>query len=137
MIMSNLICKNTLKNLYLAQNLSRSTVITLRIDRPEQTLLTQIRCRRMQHLIRICTVCHMFSNILYTSIGMEQTFTYYRTCGKELRCPNTMYLVYGSSDFFFFFSSPEHKLRVSYCHHPMSVVRRCPSSIVHHQQLVC
>ena len=27
------------------------------------------------------------------------------------------------------FSSPEQKLRVSYCHHPMSVVRR--------QQLVC
>ena len=28
------------------------------------------------------------------------------------------------------FSSPEHKLRVSYCHHPMSVVRRRPSSVV-------
>ena len=29
---------------------------------------------------------------------------------------------------YFFFSSPEHKLRVSYCHHPMSVV--CRSSFV-------
>ena len=29
----------------------------------------------------------------------------------------------------FIISSPERKLRVSYCHHPMSVVRR--------QQLVC
>ena len=27
------------------------------------------------------------------------------------------------------FSSPEHKLRVSYCHHPMSVVRRSSSTI--------
>ena len=35
-----------------------------------------------------------------------------------------------------FFSSPEQKLRVSYCHHPMSVVRRT-SSVVRRQQLVC
>ena len=28
-----------------------------------------------------------------------------------------------------FFSSPEHELRVSYCHHPMSVVRRSSSTI--------
>ena len=28
-----------------------------------------------------------------------------------------------------FFSSPEQKLRVSYCHHPMSVVRRSSSTI--------
>ena len=31
--------------------------------------------------------------------------------------------------FYFIFSSPEQKLRVSYCHHPMSVVRR-PSFVV-------
>ena len=30
----------------------------------------------------------------------------------------------------FVFSSPEHKLRVSYCHHTMSVVRRRPSFVV-------
>ena len=28
------------------------------------------------------------------------------------------------------FSSPEQKLRMSYCHHPMSVVRRRPSFVV-------
>ena len=32
-------------------------------------------------------------------------------------------------DLCFFFSSPEHKLRVSYCHHPMSVVRHSSSTI--------
>ena len=35
------------------------------------------------------------------------------------------------------FSSPEQKLRVSYCHHPMSVIRHRPSSVVCRQQLVC
>ena len=39
--------------------------------------------------------------------------------------------------YFFFISSPEQKLRMSYCHHPMSVVRRRPSSVVRRQQLVC
>ena len=36
----------------------------------------------------------------------------------------------------FVFSLPEQKFRVSYCHHPMSVVRRL-SSVVRRQQLVC
>ena len=35
------------------------------------------------------------------------------------------------------FSSPEQKLRVSCCHHPLSVVHRRPSSVVCRQQLVC
>ena len=38
---------------------------------------------------------------------------------------------------FCIFSSPEQKLRVSYCHHPMSVVVRRPSYVVRRQQLVC
>ena len=36
----------------------------------------------------------------------------------------------GPDDFLLLFSSPEQKLRVSYCHHPMSVVRRHPSFVV-------
>ena len=36
-----------------------------------------------------------------------------------------------------FFSSPEQKLRVSYCHHPLSVVRRRQASVGRRQQLVC
>ena len=34
------------------------------------------------------------------------------------------------------FSTPEQKLKVSYCDHPLSVLRS-PSSIVRCQQLVC
>ena len=37
----------------------------------------------------------------------------------------------------FFFSSPEQKLRVSYCHPPLSVVHRRLFSVVRLQQLVC
>ena len=35
----------------------------------------------------------------------------------------------GFTGVYIIFSSPEQKLRVSYCHHPLSVVR-CPSSVV-------
>ena len=48
------------------------TVISLNIgtdSRPEQTVKTQIRCRRMRYLIRVYTVCHSSSNILNTSAG--------------------------------------------------------------------
>ena len=47
------------------------TVITLSIgtDRSLQTVLTQIRCRSMRHLIRVYTVCLIYSNISDTSTG--------------------------------------------------------------------
>ena len=36
--------------------------VCIRIDRPEQTVLTQMRRRKMQHLIKVYTVCHSASN---------------------------------------------------------------------------
>ena len=40
----------------------------------------------------------------------------------DWQCPHVLFI--------FIFSSPEQKLRMSYCHHPMSVVRRRPSSTI-------
>ena len=59
------------------------TLITLSIwtDRPEQTVDTKIRPHRMQHLIRVYTICHSSINRLYEGIVLDK---YY----KELRCPN-------------------------------------------------
>ena len=53
--------------LLVMQVCTKSTLLALSIgtDKPEQTVKTQIRCCRMQHLIRIYTVCHSSSS-LYT-----------------------------------------------------------------------
>ena len=52
------------------------TVITLSIgtDRPLQTEQTQMKCHRMQHLIRVYIVCHTYSNILDTSTGCRMDY---------------------------------------------------------------
>ena len=44
----------------------KNTVITLNIrtDRPEHIVLTQIRHSKLQHLIRVYTVCHKFCSFL-------------------------------------------------------------------------
>ena len=56
---------------------SWNTVITLSIgtDRLKQTVQTQIRCHRVQHLIRIYTVSHSSS----TSTGSRKTCSNLRT----------------------------------------------------------
>ena len=47
------------------------TVLTLSINRLEQTMQTQIRCHRMWHLIRIYTVCNSSSNFSQASTGSK------------------------------------------------------------------
>ena len=37
--------------------------LSIETDRPEQTVYTKIRCCRMQHLIRVCTVCNSSNSL--------------------------------------------------------------------------
>ena len=39
-------------------------LLNIGIDRPEQTVYTQIRCHKLGHLIRVYTVCNSSSTIL-------------------------------------------------------------------------
>ena len=57
------------------------TVITLsiRTDRPLQTVKTQIRRHRMRRLIRVYTVCHIHNNILDISAGKKWIVSNLRT----------------------------------------------------------
>ena len=75
------------------QNLaSGSTIITLNIgtDRPEQTMQIQIRCHKMQCLIRVYTGCHLSSTITDTPTSSKiDFFKFLDMYGKELRRPNT------------------------------------------------
>ena len=49
----------------------------------------QIRCCRMQHLIRVYTVCQSSSNILDISAGRRMDSCYFLDkYGKKQRCPN-------------------------------------------------
>ena len=66
--------------------------------------------------------------------GLETRLKYSITDRDNIVSNLLSYFKYGkcskiSNTLFHFISSPEQKLRMSYCHHPMSVVRR--------QQLVC
>ena len=43
--------------------------VSIRTDRPGQTVLTQMRRRRTRRLIRVYTVCFIYSNIIDTLSG--------------------------------------------------------------------
>ena len=64
--------------------------VCIRTDRPEETVWTYMKLRRMRRLIRVYTVCQSSSNILDTTMsGKLYLFKFKKKKdGKELRCPN-------------------------------------------------
>ena len=65
--------------------------VCIRTDRPEKTLMTQMRHRRTWHLIWVYTVCHSSSNFLDTTLGNELYLVkFWNKYDKELGCPNTL-----------------------------------------------
>ena len=71
--------------------LSGNTVFTIsnQPDRHEQTVYTKIRCRRMWHLIRVYTVCHLSSSFWHINwVRLRVDFEKLTLAMlKKLRCP--------------------------------------------------
>ena len=72
-----------------------ATIITLNIvtDRPQQTVKIQIRFRRMRHLIRVFSVCHLSITVLDTSTGSQIDFIKFlvRSYGVPILKVNTVF----------------------------------------------
>ena len=62
-------------------HLLNNTIYTVctRTVRPEQTVETQMGCCRMQHLIRVYTVCHSSGNFLTQHQEVNWTCSNFRT----------------------------------------------------------
>ena len=64
------------------------TTLNIEINRSLLTVKTLIGCHRMQHLIRVYTVCHTYNNILDISTGSRMDYFKFKgKYGKQIRCP--------------------------------------------------